>query len=40
MHSGAANQASPLFGQSQGNSIGIGLAWTLGRSQARAADRP
>jgi outer membrane scaffolding protein for murein synthesis (MipA/OmpV family) len=40
MHANAANRNSPLFGQNQGNSVGIGLAWTLGRSDARAGDRP
>jgi outer membrane scaffolding protein for murein synthesis (MipA/OmpV family) len=36
LHEGAANRASPLFAQSQGSSIGLGLTWTLGRSTARA----
>lgn len=36
LHEGAANRASPLFAQSQGASIGLGLTWTLGRSQALA----
>jgi outer membrane protein len=38
LHAGAANRASPLFAQNQGASVGIGLAWTLGRSEARAAN--
>jgi outer membrane protein len=36
LHEGAANRASPLFAQSQGTSLGLGLTWTLGRSQALA----
>lgn len=36
LHEGAANRASPLFAQNQGTSIGLGLTWTLGRSQALA----
>lgn len=38
LHEGAANRASPLFAQNQGTSVGIGVAWTLGRSEARAAN--
>ena len=38
LHQGAANRTSPLFVQNQGTSVGIGLAWTLGRSEARAAN--
>ena len=34
----AANRASPLFLQSQGTSAGIGLTWTLSRSERRAVD--
>lgn len=37
-YDGAANRASPLFLQSHGASAGIGLTWTLGRSERRAAD--
>lgn len=40
LHNGAANQASPLFAQNHGTSAGIGMAWTLGRSTARAEERP
>jgi hypothetical protein len=36
-HDAAANRDSPLFAQTQGNTVGLGLAWTLGRSAARAA---
>lgn len=39
MMDGAANRASPLFQQSTGSSIGIGLLWTLARSEQRAAAR-
>jgi outer membrane scaffolding protein for murein synthesis (MipA/OmpV family) len=35
-HDGAANRASPLFAQSQGSSVGLAIAWTFSRSQARA----
>ena len=35
-HQGSANQASPLFAQDHGSTFGLGLSWTLGRSQARA----
>ncbi|MDP2000453.1 MAG: MipA/OmpV family protein [Rhodoferax sp.] len=37
-YSGAANLASPLHQASSGSSVGIGLAWTLGRSAQRAAN--
>jgi len=37
-YSGAANQDSPLMRRSTGASAGIGFAWTLARSQARASD--
>jgi outer membrane protein len=37
-YDGAANRASPLFLQSQGTSAGIGLTWTLSRSERRAVD--
>jgi outer membrane scaffolding protein for murein synthesis (MipA/OmpV family) len=37
LHDGAANRSSPLFAQNQGASFGLGLTWTLGRSQSRAA---
>jgi len=36
LHANAANRDSPLFGQDHGSSVGLGLAWTLGRSQSRA----
>lgn len=36
---GAANKASPLFQQSTGTSVGLGLAWTLARSEQRATAR-
>jgi hypothetical protein len=36
---GAANKASPLFQQTTGTSVGIGLLWTLARSEQRAAAR-
>ncbi len=35
-YAGAANQNSPLRVQSNGVSVGLGLAWTLGRSATRA----
>jgi hypothetical protein len=35
---GAANRHSPLVDRNSGASVGIGLAWTGLRSQARAAD--
>ena len=35
-YSSSANQASPLFLQSNGTSAGVGLTWTLGRSERRA----
>ena len=35
-YSGSANLNSPLHQSSSGTSIGIGLAWTLGRSDERA----
>jgi outer membrane scaffolding protein for murein synthesis (MipA/OmpV family) len=35
-YAGAANQDSPLMRRSTGASAGIGFAWTLARSQARA----
>lgn len=37
LHTDAANRSSPLFAQNQGSSLGLGLAWTLGRSQASAS---
>ncbi len=40
LHDGAANQASPLFAQNQGSSFGLGLTWTLGRSQSPAGAAP
>lgn len=33
----SANQSSPLFLQSSGTAIGIGMSWTLGRSSALAS---
>jgi outer membrane scaffolding protein for murein synthesis (MipA/OmpV family) len=36
---GAANKASPLFRQSTGTSVGLGLVWTLARSEQRATAR-
>lgn len=36
---GAANKASPLFQQSTGTSVGLGLVWTLARSEQRATAR-
>ncbi len=36
---GAANMASPLFQQTTGTSVGVGLLWTLARSEQRAAAR-
>ena len=35
-YAGGVNQNSPLRVQSSGVSIGLGLAWTLGRSESRA----
>lgn len=35
---GAANEDSPLVRRTTGASVGVGLAWTWMRSQARAAD--
>ena len=35
-YAGAANQGSPLHLQSSGSSVGLALAWTLGRSEQRA----
>ena len=37
-HAGAANQGSPLFLKSSGLSIGLGLAWTLGRSENKVSN--
>ncbi len=36
---GAANTASPLFQQTTGTSVGVGLLWTLARSEQRAVAR-
>ena len=36
LYEGSANRASPLYAQNYGTSVGVGLAWTLGRSEARA----
>ena len=38
LHEGATNRASPLFAQNQGMSVGVGVAWTLGRSEERAVN--
>ncbi len=35
-YAGAANQDSPVHLQSSGSSVGLALAWTLGRSEQRA----
>nr|WP_315466331.1 MipA/OmpV family protein [uncultured Rhodoferax sp.] len=35
-YAGSANAASPLYQRSTGTSAGLGLNWTLGRSEARA----
>lgn len=35
---GAANEASPLVRRTTGATVGLGLAWTWRRSDARAAD--
>lgn len=35
-YAGGANQGSPLHLQSSGTSVGLALAWTLGRSEQRA----
>jgi outer membrane protein len=35
-YAASANRASPLFQQNSGLSVGVGFAWTVGRSQARA----
>ena len=37
-YAGSANRDSPLMRRSTGASAGIGFAWTLARSQARARD--
>ena len=37
-YSGAANLASPLHLASNGSSVGVGMAWTLGRSTQRATN--
>ncbi len=39
-YAGSANQGSPLHQQSSGTSVGFALAWTLGRSERRAASQP
>jgi outer membrane protein len=36
---GAANKASPLFQQTTGTSVGVGMLWILARSEQRAAGR-
>lgn len=40
LHGGAANRNSPLFAQDSGNTLGLGLTWTLGRSAARTQSAP
>ncbi len=35
-YAASANRDSPLFQQNSGLSVGVGFAWTVGRSQARA----
>jgi outer membrane scaffolding protein for murein synthesis (MipA/OmpV family) len=37
-YAGAANRDSPLMRQNTGTSAGLGVAWTLARSAARASD--
>jgi MipA family protein len=37
-YAGAANRASPLFLQSSGTAVGLGLTWTFARSSERAKD--
>jgi outer membrane scaffolding protein for murein synthesis (MipA/OmpV family) len=37
-YQGAANLNSPLHLASQGTSVGVGITWTLGRSDSKAAD--
>jgi outer membrane scaffolding protein for murein synthesis (MipA/OmpV family) len=37
-YAGAANRDSPLMKKPTGASIGVGLAWTLARSQSPAHD--
>jgi outer membrane protein len=37
-YAGSANAASPLYQQSTGTTVGLGLRWTLNRSAAKAAD--
>lgn len=37
MHDGAANRSSPLFAQNQGTTVGVGLTWTLARSETRVS---
>jgi hypothetical protein len=37
-YAGAANQHSPLFLQTTGTAVGLGLIWTLGRSESRVSD--
>ena len=37
-YANSANRDSPLFQQNNGVSVGVGFAWTLGRSQARASN--
>lgn len=37
-YAGSANAASPLYQQSTGTSVGLGLRWTLSRSATKAAN--
>lgn len=37
-YTGSANATSPLYQQSTGASVGLGVRWTLGRSAAKAID--
>jgi outer membrane scaffolding protein for murein synthesis (MipA/OmpV family) len=37
-YDGATNRGSPLFAQNQGTSLGLGLTWTLGRSESRVSE--
>ncbi len=37
-YAGAANRQSPLYLNASGTSVGIGLTWTLARSESRARD--
>ena len=37
-YANSANRSSPLYLQSDGASTGVGLLWTLGRSEEQAKD--